>query len=249
MKTKVILITGSSRGLGAHAAYKFAEAGHSVVINYSKSIEEAEKLVNKINKDFPNAVAGSYKANVGNRNEVSLMFDSIYSSFGRCDVLINMAGINKDTSFLEMSDENWNIVLQTILTGTFICSQEFAKRYSGDNGHIINTGSVTAIKGRKNGVNYCSARAGVLNLTRCLALELAPRISVNSVTPGYIETDEVVTRHSLHIKENYTKAVSLIPQGRLGIPEDAFKTLDFLVNNSSYIAGQNISVDGGFLMR
>lgn len=249
MDKKVILITGSSRGLGAHAAYRFAEAGHTVVINFSKSKDEADKLVSKINSEILNTSAHSYKADVGNRNEVSTMFDSVYSTFGRCDVLVNMAGINRDCSLLEMSDENWNVVLQTILTGTFICCQKFAKRYSGSSGHIVNIGSVTAIKGRKNGVNYCSARAGVLNLTRCLALELAPKISVNSVTPGYIETNEVITRHSLHIKENYEKAVSLIPEGRLGVPEDVFATLDFLVNSSSYITGQNIYVDGGFLMR
>ena len=117
------------------------------------------------------------------------------------------------------------------------------------NGHIINIGATTAIKGRKNGVNYCSARAGVLNLTRCLALELSPKITVNTVTPGFIETEEVMTIYSLHIKENYQKQVAGIPAGRLGTPQDFFTAMDFLLNSASYITGQNIMVDGGLLMR
>jgi 3-oxoacyl-[acyl-carrier protein] reductase len=251
MKTekKVILITGSSRGLGAHAAYSFAAQGHSVVINYSKSEAEAAKLKQKIETDISNAKVLACQADVSKRDEVTGMFDSIYSHFGNCDALITMAGINKDGPFLEMNDEHWNVVIGTILTGTFICCQEFARRYIGENGHIINIGATTAIKGRKNGVNYCSARAGVLNLTRCLALELSPKIIVNTITPGFIETEEVMTRYSLHIKENYQRQVANIPAGRLGTPQDFFTALDFLLNSSSYVTGQNIMVDGGLVMR
>ncbi len=249
MDKKVILITGSSRGLGAHAAYRFAEKGHAVIINYSRSDKEADALLHTIEDETANPSIAAIRADVANRSEVKDMFESVCSRFGTCDVLVNMAGINKDGPFLSMSDDRWQSVIQTILTGTFICCQEFALRYTGDCGHIVNIGAVTGIRGRKNGVNYCSARAGVLNLTRCLALELAPKISVNTITPGYIATEEVVTRHSLHLKENHDKAVSLVPAGRLGTPEDVFKTLDFLVNGSSYITGQNFMVDGGYFMR
>lgn len=249
MEKKVILITGSTRGIGAHAAYRFASQGHIVVINYSKSTDDAQKLIQKIHTEISDAQAIAFQADVSRRNEVTMMFDEVYSLFGRCDVLINMAGINRDCSFLTMDDECWNSVIQTILTGTFICSQEFAHRYKGDSGHIINIGAVTAFKGRKDGVNYCSARAGVVNFTRCLALELAPKINVNTVTPGCIETNEVVTRYALNEKKNREKKISSIPEGRLGTPEDVFKVIDFLVNNSSYITGQNIMVDGGMMMR
>jgi 3-oxoacyl-[acyl-carrier protein] reductase len=177
------------------------------------------------------------------------MFDEIYESFGKIDVLINNAGVNKDRPFLDMTESEWSSVINTILTGSFNCSQEFAKRFHGDVGHIINIGAVTAISGRKNGINYCTARAGILNFTHCLALELAPKISVNTVTPGSINTEEVMVRKALHIKENYDKAISLIPAGRLGNCEDIFKTIFFLVNDSSFITGQNIVVDGGYLMR
>ena len=249
MNNKVILLTGSSRGLGAHVAEELCKLGYRVIINCSKSVTEAKALVDKIKMHNSDAEAIFIQADVSKRNEVQQMFDKIYSYYKNCDVLINFAGINKDESFLNMSDEQWNLVIQTILTGTFICSQEFSLRYQGNSGCIINIGAVTAIKGRKNGTNYCSARAGVLNLTRCMALELAPKINVNTVTPGYIGTDEVINRHSLHIKENYDKAVSMIPEGRLGTPDDIFKTINFLISSSSYMTGQNIIIDGGYLMR
>lgn len=116
MDKKVILITGSSRGLGAHAAYRFAQTGFTVIINSSKSSEQASQLVDKIHNEIPDASVHFYQADVGNRNEVRSMFESIYSKLGRCDVLINMAGVNKDGPFLEMNDENWDTVLRTILT-------------------------------------------------------------------------------------------------------------------------------------
>jgi len=249
MDKKVVLITGSSRGLGAHAAFRFAEKGYCTVINYSQSRSDAEALLAKIDAEIPDATALAYQADVADRKQVREMFDTVYRRFNRCDVLINMAGINRDGPFLAMSDEDWHRVLDTIMTGAFLCCQEYTLRYQGECGHIINVSAVTALQGRKNGVNYCTARAGILNFTRCLALELAPRIQVNTITPGYIATDEVVTRHALHIKENLDKAESAIPARRLGSPEDIFKTLYFLVNDSSYVTGQNFVVDGGLIMR
>jgi acetoacetyl-CoA reductase/3-oxoacyl-[acyl-carrier protein] reductase len=94
----------------------------------------------------------------------------------------------------------------------------------------------------------CSARAGVVNLTKCMALELAPRIKVNCVTPGWIETDELVERYQLHNDENYRKAVNTIPLERLGSPDDIFRMIYFIMNDSTYITGQNFFVDGGYLM-
>ena len=249
MDKKSILITGSSRGIGACLIENFAKSGYKVVINYSKFENEAMDLYNKVRAMTGKDSVLCIKADVGNRSQVRAMFDEIYGSFGGLDIVVNNAGINRDTSFIAMTEDEWSSVLNTILTGSFNCSQEFAQRFNSERGHIINIGAVTAISGRKNGINYCTARAGILNFTHCLALELAPTIYVNTVTPGYIGTDEVKTRRSLHIKENYDKAVGTIPAGRLGSPEDIFNTIFFLVNDSTYVTGQNFIVDGGYLMR
>lgn len=140
-------------------------------------------------------------------------------------------------------------MLRTVLTGTFHCSQEFAARYRGDAGHIINIAASTGIKGRKNGANYCSAKAGVITLTKCLAMELAPRICVNCVVPGYHDTEEVMTRFNLRDPAGYRKVVDTIPMGRLGTAEDLFRAVRFLVEEASYITGQNFFVNGGHFMQ
>ena len=135
-----------------------------------------------------------------------------------------------------------------MLTGTFLCAQQFARRYCGDSGHVINIGALTAITGRKNGANYCAARAGVLTLTKCLALELAPRIRVNCVIPGLIQTEEVNERYHLDDPDKARTFLGQIPLGQFGTPEDIFRMIYFLVNDSTYITGQNFQVDGGKLL-
>ena len=247
-ESKVILVTGSSRGIGAALVTGFARKGYKVVINYSRSDEEARQLYREIGGFTSPDKLMLVKADVSVRAEVSDMYDRIMSNFGRTDVLINNAGINLDGPFMEMSDERWRRVVDTILTGTFVCSQEFASRFKGESGCIINIGANTAIRVRQNGCNYCSAKAGVLNLTKCLALELAPEIRVNCIIPGFIDTEEVMTRYNLYDAENRTRVIGNIPVGRLGKPEDIFKTAEFIVENADYITGQNFFVNGGNLM-
>lgn len=245
---KVALISGSSRGIGAALARGFAEKGYAVVINYHKSEQAAKKIEEEINDRCGRDTAVAIRADVGCRSDVSQMFDQVTTHFKQIDVLVNTAGLNIDKPFLEMTDEDWSVVLGTILTGSFICSQEFARRYRGDSGHIINIGAVTALRGRRNGANYCCAHAGILTLTKCLALELAPRIRVNCVTPGYINTAEVIARYHLDQQENLERALTGIPMSRLGTPEDVFQVIDFIVNTSGYVTGQNYFVDGGSYM-
>ena len=165
------------------------------------------------------------------------------------DVLINNAGVNQDKSLVEMSDNEWTTVISTILNGTFICSQEFARRYDGIAGNIINIGAITAVKGRKNGANYCSARAGVLALTKCMALELAPKIRVNIITPGRIDTEELRKRYQYDDVHNRIRYEQDIPMARMGKPEDIASMILFLVETGKYITGQNFFVDGGLFMR
>jgi NAD(P)-dependent dehydrogenase (short-subunit alcohol dehydrogenase family) len=180
--------------------------------------------------------------------EIKSLFDKIINKFGRIDALINNAGVNLDGPFLEMTDEQWQKPINTNLTGTFICSQEFAFHFRGEIGHIINIAAHTGIQGRKNGCNYCSAKAGVITLTKCLALELAPKIRVNCIIPGFIETEEVMVRHNYYNKDNYEAAIGRIPLGRSGMPEDIFRMACFIIEDSDYITGQKFFVNGGSFM-
>jgi len=242
---KVILVTGSSRGIGAGLVPNFAKKDFKVVINYSKSEEKANKLYQEIlNITGQNGVM-LIKADVSKRTEVKDMFDKIVTNFGKVDALINNAGIYLDGPFLEMTDEQWQQVIDTNLTGTFICSQEFAFHFTGEIGHIINISSYYGIRGRKNGCNYCSTKAGIINMTKCLAMELAPKIRVNCIIPGFIGTEEVTVRYHLDRKENYDAAISRIPMGRLGTPNDIFTMAEFLIDDSTYVTGQNLFVNGG----
>lgn len=249
MEAKVVLITGTLSDIGRATAQAFARAGYAIVVNYRHNPEVAgvfaETLVQA--EHAPQAVA--IRADISSRREVQTLFDQIYQSLGRLDVLVNNAGVNRDRPFLDMPAEDWETVISTVLTGTFLCSQEFARRYSGSEGNIINLGAVTALQWRKNGANYCSARAGVLALTKCLALELAPRIRVNTVTPGRIETEELRARYHLADDQNRLRLEQDIPLRRLGQPADIAEMIVFLATSGRYITGQNFLVDGGLLRR
>lgn len=246
--SKTVLITGSSRGIGASLGIYLAQAGFRVVINYSSSAEQACRVVETITGQVGPGRAICIQADVSKRDDVQRMFEQIQVQVGQVDILINNAGVNMDGPFLEMTDEQWSRVTGTILNGTFICSQEFARRYVESEGHIINMGASTGFRGRKNGANYCSARAGVIALTKCMALELAPHIRVNCVVPGYIDTDELMTRYSLSDPERRQQVESTIPLGRLGTPDDICKTVLFLIRDAEYITGQNFFVNGGHFM-
>jgi 3-oxoacyl-[acyl-carrier protein] reductase len=245
---RVILVTGSSRGIGATLVTGFAGEGHRVVVNYARSEGEAAALHEALRKEVGEDRVLAIRADVARRDEVRAMFDRVGERFGLVDVLVNNAGLNIDGPFLQMTDEQWERVIATNLTGTFICAQEFARRFTGTLGHIVNLGAATGIHGRTNGVNYCSAKAGVITLTKCLALELAPKIRVNCVIPGQMETEEVMVRYNLHDKGNYERAVGAIPLKRLGTTEDVFRVVRFIVEDSDYITGQNFFVNGGNFM-
>jgi NAD(P)-dependent dehydrogenase (short-subunit alcohol dehydrogenase family) len=219
-----------------------------VVIHYRTSEAQARAVHEQVTARHGTDTAMVAQADVSDRADVRRLFDAARQRFGGVDVLVNNAGLNKDGPFLDMSDEDWRVVLDSVLTGTFMCSQEYARRYTGPEGHIVNLGATTGASGRKNGANYCSAKAGVLTLTKCLALELAPRIRVNCVTPGHVKTEELVERFGLDRPENLERELRAIPLGRLGRPEEACRLVLFLVGQSGYVTGQNFIVDGGMFM-
>ena len=246
---KVVLITGGLSDIGRATAQAFAGAGYAVVLNHRRDAEHARAFAATLMHEWHAPGSAAIQADIRYRAEVQALFEQTYQEFGRLDVLINNAGINRDKPFLEMSDEEWDTVVATILNGTFMCSQEFARRYTGTAGNIVNIGAVTGVTGRKNGANYCSARAAILTLTKCLALELAPRIRVNTVTPGRIDTEELRTRYHLDDAQNRARLEQDVPLKRLGEPEEIAGMITFLVTTGQYITGQNFFVDGGLCMR
>ncbi len=247
-KELVVLVTGSSRGIGAALIQECARAGHRVILNYAHADAEAKALDAQLAAEVGRKRVLTVKASVARRDEVRAMFAQAVERFGRVDALVNNAGVNMDGPFRTMTDEQWERVLATNLTGPFLCAQEFAHHFRGETGHIVNISAATAVHGRVNGANYCSAKAGVIALTKCLALELAPAIRVNCVFPGRVQTEEVVTRLNLHDPATRDAVVKAIPLGRLGEPGDICRMIRFLIEESDYITGQNFFVNGGLFM-
>lgn len=245
----VALITGALSDIGQAAAKALAEAGYGIVLNHRRDAPKAKAVVDSLLRACPGSRVEAIRADVRDRREVAAMFDQACQVFGHVDVLVNNAGINRDRPFMELGDSDWQEVVDTLLNGTFICSQEYARRYRDTEGCIINIGSTTAIRGRLNGANYCSARAGVLTLTRCMALELAPRIRVNTVTPGPIDTEELRERYHLDDPEKRARMITDVPLKRMGTPAEVAAMIAFLATSGSYITGQNFFVDGGIYMR
>ena len=167
-KMKAVIITGAGRGLGEAVARDLLSKGMCVVIADVHKVD-----INKYNNNsefYSSDNILSHQVDVSNRLEVKEMFATALKKFKHLDYLINFAGINRDAPFIEMTDADWDSVISVHLKGTFICCQEFVKYKSQGNGHIINVSAACGIQGRKNGANFCSAKAGILALTKCLAL-------------------------------------------------------------------------------
>ena len=239
-QNKIALITGAGRGLGAAVSEYMYSHGIRVILVDNNKID--------LKKFSPkNGNIQSYQVDVSKRAEVKKMFASAFKRFKQIDYLINFAGINRDAPFIEMTDEDWDSVVSVHLKGTFICCQEFAKLKSQSTRHIINVSAACGIQGRKNGVNFCSAKAGVLAFTKCLALELSPRIQVNCLIPSAVDTPEVRERYNLDTKEGFDSVVKGIPMGRLGKTEDVTQMINCILT-SNFTTGSTFYVNGGEYM-
>ena len=212
----VALVTGGASGLGAAIVAHFARKGWGVALNY-RDEAKADAVLSDLEQAGSAARVQKVRADVTNRSEVRRLFDDAVAAFGKVDILINCAGFNRDAAFLEMTDEAWDSVVAVHLKGPFICCQEYVIHNPTDPGHIINLGATCEFQGRQNGVNFHSAKGGVLALTKCLARELAPRIRVNCLIPGQVDTPEVRTRYHLDRPEARDKVVSGIPMGHRGL--------------------------------
>jgi 3-oxoacyl-[acyl-carrier protein] reductase len=243
LEGKVAIVTGASRGIGKATALALATEGAAVVVNYASSSGAADAVVAEIQGMGGQAIAA--KADVSKEAEVEAMFATAIAQFSRVDVLVNNAGITRDTLLLRMKLEDWQAVIDLNLTGVFLCTRAASKiMLKQKSGRIINITSVAGQMGNPGQANYSAAKAGVIGFTRTVARELASRgITVNAVAPGFIATDMT----------NDLKAepiLAMIPLNRYGQPEDIAGMIQFLAATpaAGYITGQVFNVDGGMVM-
>jgi len=240
---KVILVTGSSRGLGRSIALDLGAAGQKVVVNYAGSEDAANQTVEDIKAAGGDAIA--VQSDVSDPDSVKAMFDKIKEEYGTCDILINNAGITADTLVMRMKPAQWQSVIDTNLTGVFYCTQAFFKLAAKKRtGRIINISSVVGQIGNPGQANYAAAKGGVIAMGMSNAKEFAARgITVNTVCPGFIETDMTAK-----LSDEYLEQVAEgIPLKRLGKPEEVAGMTRFLALDpaADYITGHCFNVDGG----
>ncbi|MDX2097039.1 MAG: 3-oxoacyl-[acyl-carrier-protein] reductase [Leptolyngbyaceae cyanobacterium bins.59] len=243
LKGQVAIVTGASRGIGRAIALALAAEGAKVAVNYASSSEAAEKLVAEINAMGSEAIA--LKADVSKVDQVETLVSSVTEKWGHVDVLVNNAGITRDTLLLRMKPEDWQAVIDLNLTGVFLCTRAVSKlMLKQRSGRIVNITSVAGQMGNPGQANYSAAKAGVIGFTKTVAKELASRgITVNAVAPGFIDTDM-----TSGIKGD--DILPYIPLGRFGKPEEIAGMVRFLVADpaAAYVTGQVMNVDGGMVM-
>lgn len=243
MNRKVVLITGSSRGIGRSTAIKYAQNNYNVVINYNNSYDKARELADYLVSTYGIEVM-IVKADISNEVEVKDMVDKVISKFGNIDVLVNNASIAIDSDFISKDSNSFNEILNTNLVGTFLVSKEVSK-YMKDNrsGVIINVSSTNGIDSMYvESLEYDASKAGVISLTHNLAEYLKPYVRVNCVCPGWVNTDMNKDLDSSYIEEE-NKRIML---NRFAEPEEIANVIYFLATDeASYINNSIIKVDGG----
>jgi 3-oxoacyl-[acyl-carrier protein] reductase len=240
-ETKVAVVTGGSRGIGRACVLALAKAGFDVVFSYVSNQTAADQVAADV------AVLGrkvlAVQSDVSSSEQAQALLEQAQSAFGRVDALVNNVGITKDTLAVRMSDDDWQKVIQTNLTGSFYTGRAAAKiMMKQRSGSIINITSVVGVYGNAGQANYAASKAGMIGLTKSLAKELGSRgVTVNAIAPGFITTDMTENLPTDKIKEH-------IPLARLGQPEDIAAAVVFLVTAGSYITGQVLHVDGGLVL-
>src|ERR1022692_141101 len=240
------IVTGSTSGIGRAIAMTLLRSGYAVVLNYSASDERAAAALAACQGIDPGVVL--VKADVSNPGAAADLVARAIGAFGRLDVLVNNAARVIDKPALDMTEVDWDSVVDVNLKGAFLVSQHAARQMltQDDGGVILNIGAPTGIRGRRNGVNTCASKAGLMVMTRCLALELGPKIRVNTIIPGLVVTEE--TRHRFGLDDPAVRRTreEAVPLQRLGQPEDvANAVMLMLASESRFMTGQKIVVDGG----
>jgi 3-oxoacyl-[acyl-carrier protein] reductase len=243
LEGKTAIVTGASRGIGRATALALAAEGAKVAVNYASSRGAADEVVAEIVALGSEAIA--VPGDVSKADQVEQLVTTVMEKWGQIDVLVNNAGITRDTLLLRMKLEEWQAVIDLNLTGVFLCTKAVSKiMLKQRSGRIINITSVAGQMGNPGQANYSAAKAGVIGFTRTVAKELAPRgITVNAVAPGFIATDMTADLKSDEI-------LKFIPLGRYGQPEEIAGMIRFLAADAAaaYVTGQVMNVDGGMVM-
>jgi len=249
------LVTGANSGIGESVAIALAQAGADVVINYIDGDDAANEVAARIEKAGVRAIA--HKADVSNEAQVAEMFDNAVRSFGTIDILVANAGIQRDSTFADMTLEKWNKVLGVNLTGQFLCARavirEFLRRgivptVSRAAGKIICMSSVHQVIPWAGHANYATSKGGIKLLMESMAQELAPKhVRINAIAPGAIRTP--INTSAWNTPEALRSLLTLIPYGRIGEPEDIARAAVWLASDDSdYVVGTTLFVDGGMTL-
>jgi glucose 1-dehydrogenase len=255
LKNQKALVTGANSGIGEACALALGAAGADVLVNYVSHPEEADRVVKCIEESGSRAIA--FRADVSREDGVQAMFAQMLKEFGTIDILVNNAGLQRDARFHEMTLEQWNTVISINLTGQFLCAREAVREFlrrgvvpevSSAAGKIICMSSVHEVIPWGGHVNYAASKGGVMLLMKSMAQELAPKkIRVNSIAPGAIKTP--INRAAWETPEAEAELLKLIPEGRVGVPEDIARAAVWLASDASdYVTGTTLFVDGGMTL-